>query len=1180
MGTRFLLQLSAAIAQIVIAERRVAALRREKAALAVQAGATAASVSALSRTIAIALGPIGIAAAAVTALVSIGFALKSAAQDADLLDAEIKSLLMSTDQLADARYTDAIARQTDKIEEARQAWEDARRARETYTAPFDAPPGLADAERRGLEQDIEATRKAYAQEAATLQSLQQRLKEVRAEREAQRKSLDGTASQVQGVTKALDSHVGAWEAWQKEIERVAKAVESAEQSLRSQIDRLREERLELTGGTKAVMEYRRAKLLAAGATEAQLAAHDALVDTLVEEERALQDAKDAIELYSQALIEASQNAVGAIMSGLGFADVAREAKSAEVGVDGLARSLASAISAADGASLGEAIGTSLRAYGTEAIAESLQSSFEQALEQLGVDTDNVKIAGYAFALGQVVGGQVGAGIGAAVGQAVGGPIGSVIGSLVGGLFDSKPKRDRFNFGDLETLLGRKPSVDADFFRSWFGDVAFGFTGLDDQAVAQIVHGLQEFDRALATAIQHSGAGDAVAAALANFAHLSDKEGLSIDQMMQGRFDAALSAMDWFTQELVKRGDTLEDQMQRLADVFAIETELFLGRGLGLTGAGFDTGSPPPVGGMPPTWPPVDLLPPIDGFIEPLAAELAVFGEVLEGVADASEVTNAALRHTLAVVEDLQRPSESLAETFARLQEVTDALDFGIALVGTAFEGSREDLIRFGDELSRVFGDDLESLVGGLDKIFETFFTADELAQAAADGARNIATELLERIDIDVTDDLLTLEGFRALWDDLFLALGPEQQALLIEAGGAIADLIAAEEALAAARENSADELGELMRRIYDDTLSTIAPAYAEYNRLAQAQADLMRAAQALGASEGQLAHIRTLHTAQLEQMAARLMDSIRSNFDVLTGALNQAESAVSSSAGGIASAVTGSLDAIQQWLDKSLLSDVSPLLPDERLAEAQAQFDAAISAGAVSRLPGLADALLKEASGYYRTSTAEYDESWQAVRDAMEGVDRVSDAPTGAQASAIQAANEATANNTYEQIVAATSIVQELGVLSRIMGELPSEIAAQSDLPIDALAAVLAEGEDISDLGAWLDQLVGDADDQLDYLLDHEALLDSQLDTLLRLERIAEGDSRLPESYTTTISSISEHTGETNSRLEQLAALQAQNNEQNKQQMQQQAQQIAALQDMIRMMREEQSRPREAGRIG
>src|SRR5699024_1821762 len=46
-------------------------------------------------------------------------------------------------------------------------------------------------------------------------------------------------------------------------------------------------RLELTGGTRAVMDYRRAKLLAAGATDAQLAAHDALVDTLVEEERAL-----------------------------------------------------------------------------------------------------------------------------------------------------------------------------------------------------------------------------------------------------------------------------------------------------------------------------------------------------------------------------------------------------------------------------------------------------------------------------------------------------------------------------------------------------------------------------------------------------------------------------------------------------------------------------------------------------------------------------------------------------------------------------------------------------------------------------------------------------------------------------------------------------------------------------
>src|SRR5699024_2421101 len=162
-------------------------------------------------------------------------------------------------------------------------------------------------------------------------------------------------------------------------------------------------------------------------------------------------------------------------------------KSAEVGVDGLARALASAFSVADVANIGGAIGASLRADGTEAIGNALQESLAQAIEGVSAELDDPEgmIAGYGLALGEAVGGNIGAAVGTAVGTAIGaalgGPLGATVGSAIGNaigtigdaLFGSSQKRARFNFGDLETLLGRKPSVDADFFRGWFGDVAFG-----------------------------------------------------------------------------------------------------------------------------------------------------------------------------------------------------------------------------------------------------------------------------------------------------------------------------------------------------------------------------------------------------------------------------------------------------------------------------------------------------------------------------------------------------------------------------------------------------------------------------------------------------------------------------------------------------------------------------------
>src|SRR5699024_11201629 len=191
-----------------------------------------------------------------------------------------------------------------------------------------------------------------------------------------------------------------------------------------------------------------------------------------------------------------------------------------------------------------------------------------------------------------------------------------------------------------------------------------------------------------------------------------------------------------------------------------------------------------------------------------------------------------------------------------------SLDTGLALVGRGFEGSREDLIRFGDELQSVFGEGLDD---ALSKIYATFFSSDELAQVTSDIARSSAAALLEGIGIEFSDQLATTEGFRALWDELFLTLGPDAQAVLIEAGLHVADLIAAEECLSKSREAEADKLAKLMDQVDDAFLGAVAPASASLKRLVDRWTDLEEQAIELGASEGQLMRVRRAASAEMSR---------------------------------------------------------------------------------------------------------------------------------------------------------------------------------------------------------------------------------------------------------------------------------------------------------------------------
>lgn len=122
--------------------------------------------------------------------------------------------------------------------------------------------------------------------------------------------------------------------------------------------------------------------------------------------------------------------------------------------------------------------------------------------------------------------------------------------------------------------------------------------------------------------------------------------------------------------------------------------------------------------------------------------------------------------------------------------------------------------------------------------------------------------------------------------------------------------------------------------------------------------DLFGEAQTLGATEGQLALIRTAATVE----ARTLIEAERDRLLALTQ--NGSE--------------------FQQWLDRQLLSDTTTLTPLQQVEEARRQFDAAIASGAsAGEITGIADQLLSlgreffasgdgfdELSGYVRSSIA------------------------------------------------------------------------------------------------------------------------------------------------------------------------------------------------------------------
>jgi hypothetical protein len=160
----------------------------------------------------------------------------------------------------------------------------------------------------------------------------------------------------------------------------------------------------------------------------------------------------------------------------------------------------------------------------------------------------------------------GAASGALAGFQVAGPYGAIIGAVIGGLAglfggeDDPLLRVRSDeFSGNRRSEGRAVSV--------LGDIFVRTEGIDDPSSPQIADAIRLFDNTIAELLSE----DQIAAVRERLDNVNDtfrNGAATLQEALEQRFDVILGTLDETTQDFVRQGTTLEEQIDRLADVLS------------------------------------------------------------------------------------------------------------------------------------------------------------------------------------------------------------------------------------------------------------------------------------------------------------------------------------------------------------------------------------------------------------------------------------------------------------------------------------------------------------------------------------------------------------------------------------------------------------------------------------
>lgn len=736
-----------ASAASLAAEVRVFRLTQAKLQLRTASLAASVGLAAFGRAVSIATGPVGIAIGILATLGVTFFQLRSnireAAEGIDEFEQRIDALRRGSakfqqEQLI-ADFTELSARLSDVNEEIRRV--------EAELDGLEASPDFLEQAQR-LSDELQDLRVEANRLRSDGQLIINRLEGIGEAAEDAGIKFKFTAEGVDVFVNALNEF-----ALSAARDAIKRAVEIAD-AMRDMNDEIADVSASLQGPlASALREYQREAQRIAGLVNNGFISEDQAVRRL--ELLAAQYNKTRFELSGLAdemerMITSTLPAF--IQQMLGVADASKETESS---FSKIGRGFAQSIF--NQQSIRESLSSAFIGFGGQEVGDSLSGIFEDALQsafaelELGSKAqENLRSAfsGVALGIGQALQGNVvqgaltaaGSIVGAVIGGPVGSAIGSAIGSFVGGLFagQSKPKF-QVTGANVQFDLG------TDALETALGQFNVGFREIEAETADAVRNALLSFTTTVASVIRDADILARVEAELANVGFSSRRDGASLERLTQEIFDNILNGIDSGIANFVRRGQSLEDQLDRFAVAFQLQRNLVAGEGLGL---GLDS--------------------------------------------------------TLAVLEEARLGTESLLETYARLVPVTESLDAALALVGRSVGNSREALVLFGADLVALFGDNADALAQRLGIVLERVFSDEERFTAAADAAQAQLADLLSRLGIEVTDDLFTQDGFAALFRDLFGTLDAEGTAILIEAGVALDALLRAEEQLAELRGESAE----------------------------------------------------------------------------------------------------------------------------------------------------------------------------------------------------------------------------------------------------------------------------------------------------------------------------------------------------------------------------------------
>lgn len=269
---------------------------------------------------------------------------------------------------------------------------------------------------------------------------------------------------------------------------------------------------------------------------------------------------------------------------------------------------------------------------------------------------------------------------------------------------------------------------------------------------------------------------------------------------------------------------------------------------------------------------------MDGTAMLLAAQVDMnHGIGLLGSSDTS------LADVAKVVEDLQQGSETLVQTYARLQAETQSFKSEMDMIGLHINATGADFVKFADAAAQAAGG-IDKLNSELTQLYQMYTPVSTQVQNSLDNAKKASQTSLTAIGEDPNE---TMAQFWQDFQNAMPNLTPDELQQWITAGlnlGAYTNAVTNSA-------NAMQQLADFQVQLYGDQfVSAMAGAVEWEKKQIDTANQLARAAGEAGASQQTLAQIMTAGTVMMGKAVADLTTGIYSDIGTLYTALAPASS--------------------------------------------------------------------------------------------------------------------------------------------------------------------------------------------------------------------------------------------------------------------------------------------------